>query len=80
MKTRKPFLTDKGCLYEIIHPDGEETITNDRILGKRFNEQYINIVERSSGFKPSKTPIFMESVQRSSSLRQNALNNTHMEI
>ena len=55
-KTMKPFLTNKGCLEnnDIILLDGEEMITNDRILAKRFNDYYINIVERSSGFKPSK--------------------------
>ena len=55
-KTMKPFLTNKGCLEnnDIILLDGEEMITKDRILAKRFNEHYINIVERSSGFKSSK--------------------------
>ena len=50
------FLTNKGCLEnnDIIFRDGEEISTNDRILAKRFNEHYVNIVERSSGFKPSK--------------------------
>ena len=36
-------------------------IINDRILAKRFNEHYINIVERSSGFKPSKISFSPES-------------------
>ena len=56
-KTIKHFLTNKGCLdnNDIILLDGEKMITNDRILAKRFNEHYINIVERSSGFRPSKT-------------------------
>ena len=55
-KTMKPFLTNKECLEnnDIILRDGEEMITNDRILAKRFNEHYINIVKRSSGFKPYK--------------------------
>ena len=45
-----------GCLENngIILLDDEEMITNDRILAKRFNDYYINIFERSSGFKPSK--------------------------
>ena len=34
---------------------------NDRILAKRFNEHYANIVERSSGFKPSEMLCSMES-------------------
>ena len=52
----KPFLTNKGCLEnnDIILLDGEKMITNDRILAKRLNEHYINIVKHSSGFKPSK--------------------------
>ena len=52
----KPFLTNKGCLENnnIITRDGEKIITNYRIVGKRFNEHYINIVERSSDFKHSK--------------------------
>ena len=43
----KPFLTNKGCLENdnIILLDGEEMIANDRILAKRFNEHYINLVE-----------------------------------
>ena len=95
-KTVKPFLTNKGCLKnnDIILLDGEEMITNDRILAKRFNEHYINIVERSSGFKPSKMSFSVESRNnyflRSIAnqykdhpsiinIRQNALNNTHMD-
>ena len=62
-KARIPFLTNKGCLEnnDIILLDGEEMITNDRILAKRFNEHYINIVEHSSGFKPSKMSFSAES-------------------
>ena len=62
-KTMEPFLTNKGCLEnnDIILLDGEEMITNDRILAKRFNEHYINIVERSSGLKPSKMSFAVES-------------------
>ena len=62
-KTMKPFLTNKVCLEinVIILLDGEEMITNDRILAKRFNEHYRNIVKRSSGFKPSKMPFSVES-------------------
>ena len=95
-KTMKPFLTNKGCLEnnDIILLDGEEMITNDRILAKRFNEHYINIVERSSGFKPSnmsnsvesRNNYFLRSIanQRKDhpsivNIRQNALNNTHMD-
>ena len=67
---------------------------NDRILAKRFNEHYINIVERSSGFKPSKmsfsvesrTNHFLRSIANQYkdhpsivNIRQNALSNTHMD-
>ena len=61
-KPMKPFITNKGCLdnNDIIFLDGEEMITNDRILAKRFNVHYINIAVRSSGFKPSKMSFFVE--------------------
>ena len=36
-------------------------ITNDRILAKRFNEHYLNIVEHSSGFELSKMSFSVES-------------------
>ena len=32
----------------------DEMVTDDRTLGKTFNEHYINTVERSSGLKPEK--------------------------
>ena len=94
----KPFLTNKGCLEnnDIILLDGEEMITNDRILAKRFNEHYINIVERSSAFKPSKMSFSVESRINNHflkfitsqhkdhpsivNIRKNALNNTHLGI
>ena len=94
----KPFLTNKGCLEnnDIILLDGEEMITNDRILAKRFNEHYINIVERSSGLKPSKISFsaesrinnhFLKSIANQYkdhpsivNIRKNALNNTHLGI
>ena len=97
-KTMKPFLTNKGCLEnnDIILLDGEEMITNDRILAKRFNEHYINIVEHSSGFKPSKMSFsaesrinnhFLKSIANQYkdhpsivNIRKNALNNTHLGI
>ena len=96
-KNMKPFLTNKGCLEnnDIILLDGEEIITNYRILAKRFNEHYINIVDRSSGFKPSKmsfsaesrTHNFLKSIANQYkdhpsivNIRKNALNNTHMDI
>ena len=63
LKTMKPFLTKKGCLENngIILLDGEVMITNDRIFAKYFHEYYINIIERSSGFEPSKMSFFVKS-------------------
>ena len=70
-------------------------ITNDRILAKRFNEHYINIVERFSGFKPSKMSFsaesrinyFLKSIANQYkdhptivNIRKNTLINTHMDI
>ena len=95
-KTMKPFLTNKGCLEKknIILLDGEEMIATDRILAKRFNEHYINIVERSSAFKPSKMSFSVKSTNnhflRSTAnqykdhlsivnIKQNALNNIHKD-
>ena len=92
----KPFLTNKGCLENdnIILLDGEEMIATDRILAKRFNEHYINIVERSSAFKPSKMSFsgkstnnhFLRSIANQYkdhlsivNIKQNALNNIHKD-
>ena len=41
--------------------DGEEMITNDRILASGFNELYINVLESSSGFKLSKMSFSVQS-------------------
>ena len=96
-KTMKTFLTNKGCFEnnDIILLDGEEMVTNDRIRTKHVNEHYINIVERSSDFKPSKMSLYAElrtnHFQKSIAnqykdhpsivnIRKNALNNTHMDI
>ena len=97
-KTVKSFLTNKVCLEnnDIILLDGEEMIANNRILAKRFNEHYINIVERSSAFKPSKMSFSVESRINNHflkfitsqykdhpsivNIRKNALNNTHLGI
>ena len=94
-KTMKPFLTNKGCIEnnDIILLNGEVMITNDKIAAKRFNEHYINIVERTSGFKPSKmwysvksrNNNFLRSIANQYkdhpsivNIKQSALNNTHM--
>ena len=96
-KNMKPFLTNKRCLEnnDIILLDGEEMITNDKILAKRFNEPYINIVERSSGFKSSRISFSAKStinpVLKSIAnqykdhanvvnIRKNAMNNTHVDV
>ena len=52
LENYETFLGNKGCLQndDIILLDGEKIITSDRILAKCFNEHYINIVKRSSGF------------------------------
>ena len=70
-------------------------ITNDRTLAKRFNEHYINTVERSSSFKSSKMSFSVESRNNHFlrtiasqykdhpslvNIRQNASNNTHMDM
>ena len=53
--TVKPFLTNKGCIsndFISIEKDGE-LISNKKELVERFNENCINIVENTSGTKPS---------------------------
>ena len=97
-KAMIPFLTNKGCLEnnDIILRDGEEVIANDKILAKHFNEHYVNTVESSSGFKPSKMSFsaesrinnhFLKSIANQYkdhpsivNIRKNALNNTHLGI
>ena len=53
--TVKPFLTNKGCVSDdfISIEKGGELISNEKELVEIFNENYINIVEKSSGKKPS---------------------------
>ena len=49
--TVKPFLTNKGCIsndFISIEKDGE-LIGNEKELVQLFNENYINIVENTSG-------------------------------
>ena len=53
--TAKPFLTNKGCIsndFISTEKDGE-LISNEKELVEPFNENYINIVENTSGTKPS---------------------------
>ena len=54
-KTVKPFLTNKGCMTNddiSIEKDGD-IVRDEEVLVELFNENYINIVEISSGKKPS---------------------------
>ena len=54
-KTAKSFLTNKGCMTnDCICIEKDADIAKDeKVLVKLFNENYINIVEISSGNKPS---------------------------
>ena len=54
-KTVKPFLTKKGCITNDcikIEKDGD-TLRDEKVLVELFNENYVDIVETSSGNKPS---------------------------
>ena len=55
MRKIKPFVTNKGCFSEdqISIEVNHELISDEKILTELFNEQYINIVKKSSGNKPS---------------------------
>ena len=53
--TVKPFLTNKGCIsndFISVEKDGD-LISNGKELVELFNQNYIKIVENSSGKKPS---------------------------
>ena len=54
----KPFLTNKGHIdrEEIILKCDNETITESWVLAEMLNSHYINIVEKTSGKKPSHFP------------------------
>ena len=54
-KTVKPFSTKKGCMTnDSINIEKDEDIVRDKkVLVELFNKKYINIVEMSSGKKPS---------------------------
>ena len=51
----KPFITNKSGLtsHDIMIIHNDSLITDEKELTELFNEQYINIVEKSSGIKPS---------------------------
>ena len=63
-KTVKPFLTNKGVLEnnDIVLIEDGKIICDENILCEIFNEHYINIVEKSSGEKPSN---IMENIDES---------------
>ena len=53
--TVKPFVTNKGCIsndFISVEKDGN-LISNKKELVELFNQKYVNIVEDSSGKKPS---------------------------
>ena len=54
-KTVKPFLTNKGCMTnDCINTEKDGDIVRDeKVFVELFNENYINIVEISTGNKPS---------------------------
>ena len=47
-------MTNKGFFEnsDVMLKDDEKTITNEKKLVQLFTDHYINIVERSCGFKP----------------------------
>ena len=55
MSTVKSFVTNKGCIsndFISVEKDGN-LISNKKELVELFNQKYVNIVEDSSGKKPS---------------------------
>jgi len=51
----KPFMTNKGSLTQnnIILTEGNNVIVNERELVETFNDHYVNIVEKTTGHKPT---------------------------
>ena len=56
MEAIKPFLINKGCFEksDFMLRNDKKMITDEKKLVQLFNDHYINIVERSCGFKPEK--------------------------
>ena len=54
-KKLKSFLTNKGCFSEvqISIEVNDELVSDEKIFPEIFNQHYINIVQKSSGTKPS---------------------------
>ena len=44
--------------------DGEKVITDEKKLVQLFNDHYMNIVERSCGFKPEKVEFALRSCNK----------------
>ena len=67
-RTVKPFLTNKGCMTNdciSIEKKGD-IVRDEKVLVEYYNENYINIVEISSGNKPSSLGICEDSAQDNS--------------
>ena len=61
-KVIKTFLTNKGCLQNsdtMLRAD-DKIITDDKKLVQLFSDHYINIAERSCGFKPEKVELELD--------------------
>ena len=54
----RPFLTEKGGNYgtKITLKENENFITNEDALAETFNDQYVNIVEKTTGSPPVSIP------------------------
>ena len=53
-KIIKPFLTNKGFIpiSDISLKEGNEIITTDKDLPETINNHYVNIIAKTTGFKP----------------------------
>ena len=68
-KAIKTFLTNKGCLQNsdtMLRAD-DKIITDDKKLVQLFSDHYINIAERSCGFKPEKVEFELDQAIKSCS-------------
>ena len=68
----KPFITNKNCheQNDIILNENGKVIINENELAETFNEHYINIVERSSGKKPSNIALENHNLDTNTILKQ----------
>ena len=70
--TVKPFVTNKGCIsndFISAEKDGN-LISNKKELVELFNQKYVNIVEDSSGKKPSSLGDCLNASQNNLSLKK----------